>query len=388
MTPRRPSARPRTLHVALAAVALVASSLLAGCALGSPPPDQSGQPPAFPSPTDQPSAPTDSGNSEATVLATKLPQPWGIAFLPDDSALVTERKTGQIVQLAQPATPDGLAQSPYAQVAGVSAIGDGGLLGIAVSPDYTTDQKIYVYYSTAIDNRIVSLTDGQKPTVLVKGIPHGSTDNGGGLAFGPDGFLYASTGDAGHPSAKAALGGKILRMTTAGKPAPGNPTATSLVYAGGFHNVEGLAWDTQKHLYVIDATTDADNLDVVLPGHDYGWPATGSGGAQPHGVAQPVQTFPLAQSGCSGISVIDDAVVTSCLTGKRLWMVEVNANGTTFGAPASALVNAYGRLRAVVAASDGSLWVSTSNTDGHGTPGADDDQILRIVLADVGAGVT
>lgn len=361
-------------------------SLLAGCALGSPPPDQSGQPPTFPSPTDVSSAP-DGGDSQATVLAANVPQPWGIAFLPDGTGLVTERKTGQIIALSQPQNDDGLTQSPYARVKDVSSAGDGGLLGIAVSPHYTTDQTVYVYYSTASDNRIVALATGRAPTVVVKGIPHGSTDNGGGLAFGPDGYLYASTGDAGHGGTPAALGGKVLRMTTAGKPAPGNPVATSLVYASGFHNVEGLAWDSHKNLYVIDASKDTDNLDVVLPGHDYGWPVIGAVTGRSN-AAQPVATFPLDQSGCAGITSIDDAVVTACLTGKRLWMSEVNANGTTFGAPALALADTYGRLRSVVAASDGSLWVSTSNTDGHGTPGPTDDRILRIVLADVGAGVT
>jgi glucose/arabinose dehydrogenase len=381
----------RRLPTALVGLTLIATTLLGGCALGAPPPDQNGQPPTFPSPSAVPTPSSSGDASDATVLATGLPQPWGIAFLPDGSALVTERKTGRIVKIGQPQTDDGLTTSAFAQVTGLSAVGDGGLLGIAVSPHYATDQKIYVYYSTTTDNRIVSLTNGAHPVVLVKGIPHGATDNGGGLAFGPDGYLYASTGDAGHhtggakaPSQSAtSLGGKILRMTTAGKPAPGNPIATSLVYASGFHDVEGLAWDQNKHLYVIDAGTSTDDLLVVLPGRNYGWPV-----AATSGTPQPIQTFPAASSGCSGIAALDDSVVMACLTGKQLLLTEVNPNGTSFGAPAAALTNTYGRLRAVVAASDGTLWISTSNTDGHGAPGPHDDQIIRVVLADQGAGVT
>jgi glucose/arabinose dehydrogenase len=380
------------LRGVLAGLALTATALLSGCALGAPPPDQNGQPPTFPTPTAASPSATDGGDSTATVLAAKLPQPWAIAFLPDGSALVSERKTGRIVRIGEPQTAaGGLTVTPFAQVPGVNAAGDGGLLGIAVSPKYQADHRVYAYYSTATDNRIAVLTTGGTPNVILKGIPHGLTDNGGGLGFGPDGFLYASTGDAGRATGgtkapsqdPASLGGKILRMTTAGKPAPGNPTANSLVYARGFHNVEGLAWDHQKYLYVVDAAAAEDRLDVVVAGRNYGWPS-----ADPKSVTQPIQTFPLDQSTCSGIAVLDGAVAVACPTGKRLWLAELNANATTFGAPATALTNTYGRLRAIAAASDGTLWVGTSNTDGHGTAGATDDQILRIVLASEGAGQT
>jgi glucose/arabinose dehydrogenase len=392
--PRRSHSPASTSRRFGALVTLIATvALMGACSFGAPPPDQNGAPPTFPTPSNIASLPPSGDGSagsdaEADVLATGVPQPWGIAFLPDASGLVTERRTGRIIKLALPESPDGLTVSVVATISGISAAGDGGLLGIAVSPHYAKDQTVYVYYSTATDNRIASLKLGGAPHVILKGIPHGATDNGGGLGFGPDGYLYASTGDAGHATSaqdRKSLAGKILRMTTTGKPVPG---ATSVVYAIGFHDVEGLAWDQAKHLYVVDAgTKTSDNLDVIKAGANYGWPLIGTDNA-PAGVPQPIQTWPLAQSGCAGVASIDDALAAACTTGKQLWLVQLTAKADVIGAPGAVLTNSFGRFRAVAAAPDGSLWVGTSNTDGHGTPGPTDDQILRVVLADEGAGVT
>lgn len=396
------TARPG-LPVLLVTVLLTTVFAVAACSFGSPPAAQNGAPPTFATPSDAASAPPSAGDNdaaEADVLATDIPQPWGIAFLPDGSGVVTERKTGRIVRVGEPQTDNGLTVTPIATVPGVSAIGDGGLLGVAVSHRFTRDHTLYVFYSTRSDNRIGAVTVGKSGVrVLVKGIPRGSTDNGGALGFGPDGYLYAATGDAGRTTAGKAKGaatakapsqdskslaGKILRMTTNGKPARG---AHSLVYAYGFHDVEGLTWDTGKHLYVVDAGRSADNLDVVAAGRNYGWPLAGTAHA-PAGVPQPIQTWPLDASSCAGISTLDNAVALACPTGKRMWLLQVTAKADVFGAPAAVLVNSFGRLRGAAAAPDGSLWISTSNTDGHGTPRPHDDQILRVVLADAGAGVT
>jgi glucose/arabinose dehydrogenase len=390
---RRPFPTNRRRFGALATLAT--TLVLAGaCSFGPPPPDQNGAPPKFPSPSGAPSAPslnggdgTSSESAEADVLATGVPQPWGIAFLPDASGLVTERATGRIIQLAQPQTPDGLTVTTAATVHGLTTTGDGGLLGIAVSPQYDHDKTVYIYYSTHADNRIASLRLGGAPHVILKGIPHASTDNGGGLGFGPDGYLYASTGDAGHAASSQSpksLAGKILRMTTAGKPVKGKK---SLIYASGFHDVQGLAWDQAKHLLVVDSTKTADNLDVVTAGGNYGWPLVGTESA-PADVIHPVQSWPLAQSGCAGVATIDNALATACTTSKQMWLVQLTAKADVLGAPAAILSNTFGRLRALASAPDGSLWVGTSNTDGHGKAGPHDDQILRIVLADEGAGVT
>jgi glucose/arabinose dehydrogenase len=373
------------------AAAAVACALLGACSFGAPPPDQSGAPPNLPTPSASLS-PSSSAGATVDVVTKNLPAPWGIAFLPDGSAVVTERIAGTIVHVT-PSESGPATVKPVTRVPGVNPAGDGGLLGIAVSPQYATDQTLYVYYSTATDNRIASIHAGGAPHVLVTGIPHGTTDNGGGLAFGPDGLLYAATGDAGKvtggvkaPSQDhASLAGKVLRMTVAGKPAAG----TSLVYASGFHDVEGLAWDLRHHLFVVDAGRTSDNLDVVVAGGNYGWPIAGTTAvpATAHLIG-PIQTFTPETSGCAGIGMVDDVVATACPTGQRMWLAQVAGNATVLGAPGSAMVGQFGRLRGLAAASDGSLWVMTSNTDSHGTPKPGDDQILRVVLDDTGAGMT
>jgi glucose/arabinose dehydrogenase len=382
-----------------AVLAVAACALLTACGFGPPPADQSGQPPTFPTPTASASSPGsgDSADAAIEVLATKLPQPWGLGFLPDGSALVTERTAARIVKVGPQQTPAGaLTVTDYLTVPGVATTGDGGLLGIAVSPHYTSDHTVYVYYSTSKDNRIAAIRPDHAPQVILDDIPHGTTDNGGGLGFGPDGFLYASTGDAGHSSgavkavsqSPTSLAGKILRMTTSGRPAPDNPRHDSVIYASGFHNVEGFAWDLSKHLYAMDAgTTRSDNLDVITSGGNYGWPIAGTANV-PAGVKiqTPIQTWPLATSGCSGVATLSDVLATACLAGQQMWMLQLTAHASPFGAPGTLLTKTYGRLRTVATASDGSLWIATSNTDGHGSPKPTDDQLIRVVISDEGAG--
>jgi glucose/arabinose dehydrogenase len=340
------------------------------------------------------------------VVAKHLSAPWGLAFLPDGSALVTERKTATIVRVGLPATAAGLTVTPVATVAGVTSGGDGGLLGIAVSPKVATNHTVFVYYSTAKDNRVATIqlptavlsappSDSSStppspppaPTVtphpILTGIPHATTDNGGWLGFGPDGALYASTGDAGRPAASSdrkSLAGKILRMTAAGKPIGG----TSLVYASGLHDVQGFDWDPTGHLYAVDAATTTDGVLPIRSGASYGWPA--NGGSASETATPPIQTIPAAQAGCAGVALVQNVLATACLTGERLWLMQVTASGVVFGAPQASLLTSYGRLRTVVAAPDGSLWITTSNTDGHGKPSADDDRIIQVVVADAGAG--
>jgi glucose/arabinose dehydrogenase len=374
----------------IAALAL-AVGVLAGCSFGPPPPDQSGQPPRLPTPSASPTGEGDDGQIAAEVVAKGLAVPWGLAFLPDGTALATERDSGRILKIGPESGPNGLVVTPAQTLTGIATGGDGGLLGIAVSPDYKTDQTVYLYYSTGKDNRIASLKLGGEPTPLVTGIPPGPSDNGGSLGFGPDGMLYATTGDAGTGSAAAdpdSLAGKILRMSPAGKPAPGNPTADSLVYASGLHNPEGLAWDQGKRLYVTDQGRSTwDEVDQIQPDRDYGWPAV-EGIAHDPKYADPLVQLPPTEAGCAGLAANSGMLVAGCLTGTRLYLVQLTASGGTLGAPQTLLDGAYGRLRTAVSAPDGSVWVTTSNKDGLGTPAPDDDRILRLVLAGSGVGLS
>jgi glucose/arabinose dehydrogenase len=367
-------------------------ALTAACSFGPPDPDQQGAPPNLPTPSgaaSESSAPEGDQEVAVTVLAKGLEVPWGMAFLPDGGALVTERDTGRILQVGPDSDANGLTVTEVQRLAEVQASGDGGLLGIAVSPKYSTDKTVFVYYSTAKDNRVGKLVLKGKLQPIVTGIPRSSDDNGGALAFGPDGYLYASTGDATNGTQAQnpkSLGGKILRMTTAGKPAPGNPTKSSLVWSLGHRNVQGLAWDKTKRMYASENGQPRNGeLNVIVKGKNYGW-AKADGASTNPALTNPMFSWPIADSYCAGVAVLEQAVATACLLGKRIWLLNVTDNGTVLGTPQALLTGEYGRLRGLVAAPDGSLWASTSNQEDAGDPGPDDDRIIRLVFSDGGAG--
>ncbi|HET9518216.1 MAG TPA: PQQ-dependent sugar dehydrogenase, partial [Actinoplanes sp.] len=171
-----------------------------------------------------------------------------------------------------------------------------------------------------------------------------------------------------------------------GAPAPGNPVAGSLIWSSGHRNVQGLAWDAAKRMYATDRGQQrVDELNLIRAGRDYGWPAT-EGARTGKGMTKPLLSWPIAESSCAGVAMIERLVVTACLTGERLWLVETTAAGTVFGRPRPLLIGEYGRLRGVVAAPDGSLWLTTSNVGGEGRPSPGDDRIIRLVFAAGGAG--
>jgi glucose/arabinose dehydrogenase len=376
------------------AVAIVAVLAAGGCSFGEPEPDAAGAPPNFPTPSVSPSESSEGAADQqaaVTMLAKGLQVPWGIAFLPDGGALVTERDTAKILKVGPESDPNGLRVTALQTLDEVDGDGEGGLLGIAVSPAYETDKTVFVYYSTAEDNRVASLVLGGEPKPIVTGIPLSGIHNGGRLAFGPDGFLYATTGDAsqrGLSQDPRSLGGKILRMRPDGKPAPGNPFPNSLVWSLGHRNVQGIAWDPDKRLYATEfGQSTWDEINLIRPGQNYGWPEVEGTGNDDRFV-NPLVTWPTGESSCSGAATIDRLLVAACLAGKRLWLMELTGQGTVLGQPVDALTDEYGRLRTAVAAPDGSLWVSTSNRDGRGEPGPDDDRILRLVFSGGGAGRT
>jgi glucose/arabinose dehydrogenase len=380
--------RARPLGLAV----LGATILLApGCSFGEPEPDRAGRPPSFPTPSVTPSRSGGGVQQDVAVavLAKGLRVPWGIAFLPDGGALVTERDTAKILKVGPDSGPGGLTVRTVQTLDEVDARGESGLLGIAVSPSYATDQTVFAYYSTAEDNRIVRFKLGAEPTPIVTGIPLSGRHNGGRLAFGPDGFLYATTGDAseqGLAQDRASLGGKILRMTPDGRPAPGNPFGNSLVWSLGHRNVQGIAWTADKRLYAMEfGQNEWDEVNLIEPGRNYGWPEVEGRGGDPRFV-NPLVVWGTAEASCSGAAAIGRIFATACLRGERLWLVELTARGEVFGQPRDLLREEFGRLRTAVVAPDGSLWVSTSNHDGRGDPHPDDDRILRLVFSGAAAG--
>jgi glucose/arabinose dehydrogenase len=311
-------------------------------------------------------------------LVKGLAVPWGVGFLPDGSALVTERDSHRLLTVA----PSGAILSSQL-IPGVSNRGESGLLGLAVSPRYAVDRTVFLYYTTVTDNRIARLVAGRPPVPILTGIPAAAVHDGGRLAFGPDGYLYAGTGDAGNrdnAQNPGSLGGKILRITTDGKPAPGNPVAGSPVWSLGHRNVQGLAWDSSKRLYAAEFGQDkVDELNLIVAGKNYGWPLA-EGIAHDRRFIDPLTTWTVKDASPSGLAIVANTAILACLRGRKLYAVELDpATGRAIGEPQAVLDQEYGRLRTVTLAPDGSLWATTSNKDGRGTPGPADDRILRIV---------
>ncbi|MEV4352186.1 PQQ-dependent sugar dehydrogenase [Actinoplanes sp. NPDC049596] len=310
------------------------------------------------------------------TIATGIEVPWGLAFLPDGSALVSERESGDILRI-----PAGGGDPTTAyHVDGVSAEGEGGLLGIAVDPGYDENKYVYAYFTAAGDNRIVRFDGDRKAKVILDGIDKAGIHNGGRLAFGPDGFLYVGTGDAGDGRAaqdRDDLNGKILRITRDGAAAPGNPTEGSPVWSLGHRNVQGLAWGADKKMYGIEFGQNTwDEVNVIEPGRNYGWPEV-EGKAGDTRYEDPIVQWSTDEASPSGAAVAGDNLYVAGLRGERLWVVPLNGGGE----PRAELGGTYGRLRTVAVEKDGSLWVTTSNRDGRGDPQDGDDRILRFPAA-------
>lgn len=310
--------------------------------------------------------------SAPETVATGLDVPWGLAFLPDGSALVAERDAGRVIQV----TPGGGAPKRILEVPGVAAAGEGGLLGLAVARDYAETGWVYAYYTAAHDNRIARFKiGGGAPEVIFDGISKAGIHNGGRIAFGPDGMLYAGTGDAGDGTAAQDAGdsnGKILRLTPEGRPAPGNPTPGSPVWSLGHRNVQGMAWAADGTMYGIEFGQNTfDEVNVIKPGRNYGWPEVeGKGGSGRY--TDPIVTWSTDVASPSGAAIAGDTLYVAALRGQRLWTVPLGG-----GEPKAEFSGRYGRLRTVAVAPDGALWLTTSNTDGHDDVRDGDDRILR-----------
>jgi len=298
-------------------------------------------------------------------LDLQLDIPWAAVFLPDGSAVISERQTA-LLKVAK----DGKATT-LGKVAGVVPGGEGGLLGLALSPRFDSDRYLYAYLTAREDNRIVRLTltanaDGSlslgEPQTVFSGIPKANTHNGGRIRFGPDGFLYVGTGDAQRreqPQDPNALGGKILRLTPEGAPAPGNPFGNA-VYSFGHRNVQGLAWDDSGRLWASEFGPDVDDeLNLILPGANYGWPGV-TGAPHRPGFQDAKVVWPSTQeSSPSGLEIVNGIAYLGALRGERLWAVPLQ--GTEAGNPVAYFTGTYGRIRDVIRAPNGALWLLTNN---------------------------
>lgn len=358
-TPRlRPTRRPRT-RVAGPALALTALTALAAC-----------------SDAERASQAGSGAASDPPVstVAEDLEAPWSIAFH-GETPLVSERDTARILEL----DAEGLSRE-VGSVDGVEPRGEGGLLGIAAH-----EEHLYVYSTGADENRVQrfelegepgSLALGQAETIR-DGIPAAGNHNGGRIAFGPDGMLYATTGDAGDRTSAQdpdSLAGKILRLTPDGGVPDDNPFPGSPVYSSGHRNAQGLAWGDDGVLYASEFGQDTwDELNVIEAGGDYGWPEV-EGIAEQERFIDPVQQWRPSDASPSGIAILDGEIVIANLRGERLRTVPLE----DLQASSEYFVGEHGRLRDAVVAPDGSLWVLTNNTDGRGQPEQGDDRVLRL----------
>ena len=344
-----------------------------------------------PSPTPSPTtsrtsaaSPTPTGSPKPEVagtIADDLDVPWGLIFLAGGDALVSERNSATIIRV----TAKG-RKTTLGEVSGVvppTGMGEGGLLGIATAPG--DEDTLFVYYTTRSDNRVgrLSLAGGRvgKPKAVLSDIPTSTHHHGGRLLFDSDGLLLVSTGDAEQSSLaqdKGSLAGKILRIRPDGRAAPGNPF-DNRTWSYGHRNVEGRAFDADGRLWATEfGDKEADELNLIGKGKNYGWPDV-EGRSDGGDFVDPKATWsPTSSCSPAGLAITRSTAFVGALQGRCLFAVPLD--GTKAGKPKAYFADDHGRIRNAVVAPDGSLWMTTSNTDGRIDPGRDDDKILRVTL--------
>lgn len=275
--------------------------------------------------------------------------------------------------------------------------GEGGLMGIALDPNHSDNHYIYVMHSyvegNQIYNRVVRLIENNNTAsidrILIDRIPGGRIHNGGRLKIGPDGKLYITTGDAGIPSLAQdplSTAGKILRLELDGRIPSDNPIPGSLVYSLGHRNPQGLAWNFANILYASEhGSTAHDEINIIVPGANYGWPLVQGNEISEEFTSQK----PLIDSedetwAPSGITFLSqepwqDKLLVATLLGQRLLALSLNSTGSIITNVDAYLRDEYGRLWEVIQANDGSIYLTTSNRDGRGTPNTTDDKIIRLI---------
>ena len=320
-----------------------------------------------------------------SAIAQGLRIPWALDFLPDGALIFTERPGS--VRLID--ARGKLVADPVLTLGDVAAIGEGGLLGIALHPRFSENNFVYLYYTARrggeeIANRVVRyrLENNRlvAPSVILDDIPAAANHDGGRIAFGPDGMFYITTGDAGvqaNAQNTGSLAGKILRLRDDGTVPDDNPFAGSPVWSYGHRNPQGLAWDRSGRLWATEHGPSAkDEINLIERGKNYGWPL-GSGENVPAGTVAPIRQSGSATWAPSGAAIAGDTLYFVGLRGQELYALPL-AEKDRKGELRSYFGKQFGRIRSVTVGPDGYFYLLTNNRDGRGILQSEDDQIIRV----------
>lgn len=330
---------------------------------------------------------------EVEVVAENLFVPWAIDISNEGKLYFTERSGAVRIIEDGKLLPQPLIRfsAPFVSQ------GEGGLMGIALDPNYSQNHYIYVMHSYAegnqVHNRVVRLIENNNKAsidrVLIDKIPGGRIHNGGRIKIGPDGKLYITTGDAGNSSLAqniTSTAGKILRIELDGSIPEDNPNVNSPVYSLGHRNPQGLAWNSRNILYASEhGQTAHDEINIIQPGANYGWPLVqGNEDSKEVIVQKPLIHSEEETWAPSGIAFVDQGpwqgkLLVATLRGEQLLTISLNGKGTKVNSVDSWLKNRYGRLREIIQGKDGAIYLTTSNRDGRGNPNIGDDRIIRII---------
>jgi aldose sugar dehydrogenase len=316
------------------------------------------------------------------ILATNLEIPWSLVFLPNAEILFTQRpgilsllSSGQVIEIAQ--------------ISDVKTIGEGGLMGLELHPEFENNNYIYIMYTYSSDgddtlNRVIRYEYENRqisnPEIIVDEIPGARFHNGGRIKFGPDNYLYITTGDSQNPSLsqdRDSLAGKILRVTGDGFPAPGNPFNTR-IYSYGHRNPQGITWDSEENLYSTEHgrsnPTGYDEVNLIEAGRNYGWPEI-EGNETRNDMITPIANSGLGTWAPGSAAYLNDSLFFGGLRPKTLFELKLKNNTPTL---VEHFTNEFGRIRDVIVGPDNMLYITTSNRDGRGDPVEQDDRIIRI----------
>ncbi|MBT1675578.1 PQQ-dependent sugar dehydrogenase [Curtobacterium aurantiacum] len=377
-----PAGTPRSRRLwSVAGLAAVATLALAACTSGDGAErdgsDRVGSPSARASAPADLSAGQVALDGDTTDVVTGLEAPWSVVLTGrDGDALVSERDSARVLELRS----DGSTRE-VGTVDGVSHGGEGGLLGLALH-----DDDLFVYSTADDGNRIqrYELTGSTgswglgEATTIIDGLPKNTFHDGGRIAFGPDDMLYASVGDAGASTDaqdEESLAGKILRLTPDGDVPADNPIDGSPVWSLGHRNVQGMGWSSDGTMFASEfGENTRDELNVIEPGSNYGWPEVEGTGGEDQGFVDPVQQWSTDEASPSGLAVIDDTVFVANLRGEVLRAIPADEPGTA----TEYFAGDFGRIRTVLEGPSDTLWFVTNNTDGRGTPSSGDDRIVSV----------